>query len=199
MPADSHCLTTERTVCLINTRKQSTNGMEIAMAFRAVPSQGCGERENTSAALDIAQNPAAALPQCFFCLMWMAVIRETVLPRLQFSISQPGKWYVYHLCYWWHGTPLHITWGRPDTGMIGETESQTPAIPEGWEGGQLSPRGPAVAIPWFSGTCQLIYISAKQIVHLSSIPESELSQWMAAHRIAVRKGGSNAEVLGRQM
>lgn len=45
MLTDSHCLTTECTVCLINTHKQSTNGMEIAMAFRAVHSQGCGERE----------------------------------------------------------------------------------------------------------------------------------------------------------
>lgn len=133
------------------------------------------EKENASAVLHTAQNPAAALPLCFSCCRRMAVIRETVLPRLQSSISQPGKWYVHHLCYRWHGTPLHITCVRPDKDMIGEMEShQTPAIPEGWEGGQLSPRGPAVAIPQFSGTCHLMYISAKQTIPFSSVQEPEL-------------------------
>lgn len=124
-------------------------------------------RENVPTALRTAQNPAAAL--CFSCCRRMAVIRETVLPRLQSSISQPGKWYVHHLCYRWYGTSLHITCVRPDKDMIGEMEShQTPAIPGGWEGEQHSQRGPAVAFPWFSGTHHLMYIPAKQTIHLTS-------------------------------
>lgn len=136
------------------------------------PSGQCTlEKETAQAAL----RTAAELPLCFSCRRRMAVIRETVLPRLQSSISQPGKWYVHHLCYGWHGTPLHFTCVRPDKGMIGEKKShQTPAIPEGWEGGQLSLRGPAVVVPRFSGTCCLMYISAKQTILFSSVPKSEL-------------------------
>lgn len=60
--------------------------------------------------------------------------------------------------------------------MMGEMERhQIPAIPEGWEGGQLSPRGPAVAVPRFCGIHHLMYITAKHTIPLSSIPESELS------------------------
>lgn len=162
----------------------STHISRAQMGWRLRQTSGqCTLREekrgNASAALRTAQSPAAALPLCFSCCRRMAVIRETVLPRLQSSISQPGKWYVHHLCYRWHGAPLHITCVRPDKDMIGEMVSrQTPAIREGWQGGQLSPRGPAVAVPRFSGTCHLMYIFAKQTIPLSSgvLQESELSQ-----------------------
>lgn len=195
MSADSHCLTTECMVCLINTHKQSTNGMEIATAFRAAHSQGCGERkrENTSAALRTAQNPAAALP--LFFLPQTDGCNQRDSPRLQSSISQPGKWYVHHLCYV-SGTSAHITCVRPDKGMIGEMERhQIPAIPEGWEDGQVSPSGPAVAVPQFSGTHCLMYITAKQ-----TIPLINTEVWtLTVNGSSQDCSGSYADVLGRHM
>lgn len=143
MLTDSHCLTTEHAVCLINTHKHSTNGMEIAMAFRAVER----EREQIDS-VTYSTEPSCGTASVFSCHRRMAVIRETVLPRLQSSISQPRKWYAHHLCYGWHGNPLCITCVRPDKGMIEEMEShQTPAIPEGWEGGIAVSKGTCCCHP----------------------------------------------------
>lgn len=101
MSADSHCLTTECMVCLINTHKQSTNGMEIATAFRAAHFQGWREKErerererDTSVTLCTAQNPAAALLLCFSCHRRMAVIRETVPDYSLQSVSQENDMYI---------------------------------------------------------------------------------------------------------